>query len=143
MKKAIVSALVVALVVIAVDVIFNAVSENTNAPVLGMSTFKDSRGGMDALGGGTLTVEGSCLFFEDSQGGRTAPIFPFKSAKWEDGGLVVGSLVVGPLVLGGQRYEVGEEILLGGGERSFRNLGELHQDLLPECRTPKVWIVAP
>lgn len=145
MKKAIISALVIALVVIVFDLAINsndvpAISAesptNQNAPptpVLGMNEFDPQGGGMEALAGGTLIVEGSCVYIESGAGNRTAPIFPYESAKWEDGGLVFG----------GQRYEAGEPIQLGGGERSFRNLGTQHQDLLSECRTPKVWIVAP
>jgi len=145
MKKAIISGIVIALGVIVVDLAINsnevpatsAVSPtNQNAaptPVLGMSEFDPQGAGMAALAGGTLIVEGSCVYIESDAGNRTAPIFPYESAKWEDDGLVFS----------GKRYEVGEPIQFGGGERSFRNLGTLHQDLLPECRTPKVWIVAP
>jgi hypothetical protein len=145
MKKAIISAVVIVLAVIVVDVAVNSNDvpassadspSNTHAaptPVLGMNEFDPQGGGMEALVGGTLIVEGSCVYIESGAGNRTAPIFPYESAKWEDDGLVFS----------GKRYEVGEPIQFGGGERPFRNLGTLHQDLLPECRTPKVWIVAP
>lgn len=82
---------------------------------------------------GTLILDGLCVYIESESGHRWIPVFPHEVAKWEDGALIFKET----------RFEPGDFIGFGGGERSVRIPSGLAQDPPAECRTTKLWISSP
>jgi hypothetical protein len=96
--------------------------------------------GDGALLTGTLTLDGRCLYVVDEFGQRWLPYLRAEYLAWE-GGIYVG-WKDGALVYGPERYQPGDNIVLGGGEAygAAKENVPLIQLPDPSCDTSNVWI---
>jgi hypothetical protein len=87
------------------------------------------RGGLGAVTGGELTIEGRCLYL-DNAGIRTLPIFEEGAAWWE------GDI----LFLRGHRHSVGDVVSLGGGETKDISGMQFVQGPDSSCDLQSIWV---
>jgi hypothetical protein len=88
-------------------------------------------GGSGALIGGELVIDGRCLYLGHTDGSRTLPIFEEGTVWWEGD----------TLFLRGVRYEVGDYVMMGGGEINNPETATLQR---PDdsCDTTSLWMGA-